>query len=187
MADNLNAPLQARPVLDGFLAENGTMTLTALTGWSLTSMGLTLGGESAFAKAASAVGFSAPAPGCYATDGERRLLGLAPDQFLMLNLDDPLPDERRLHSAFGDSAYLTDQSDGWACLRLSGPDCRAILERLVMVDITPGAFPPGSALARTMIHHMGAIVLAEANGDFLLLSASSSAGLFWHAIEEAVV
>ena len=50
-------------------------------------------------------------------------------------------------------AAITDQSDGWAVLRLHGRDAAAVLARLVPVDLRARAFKRGHC-ARTLLDHM---------------------------------
>lgn len=45
-----------------------------------------------------------------------------------------------LRSLLGDSAAVTDQSDGYVILRLTGPRVRATLAKLVPIDIHPRSF-----------------------------------------------
>ncbi len=52
-------------------------------------------------------------------------------------------------------AALTDQSDGWAVMRLEG-GAEAVLARLVPVDLRPAVFPLGK-VARSGLNHMQAI------------------------------
>lgn len=60
-------------------------------------------------------------------------------------------------------AAVTDQSDAFAGLRLTGPDAARGLARLVPIDLHPAAFPPGAA-ARTALGHMMAILVAIPDG-----------------------
>ncbi len=84
--------------------------------------------------------------------------------------------------ALGNTAYLTDQSDSWATLRIAGSNCRTALERICPLDLDAAIFPPG-AVARTAMEHLGVIMLCEATDTYLLLSARSSADDFLHAVE----
>ena len=56
------------------------------------------------------------------------------------------------------------------------------LRRLCPIDLAGAQFPL-NASARTVMEHMGAIVVRVSVDSFLLLSASSSAKSFWHAVE----
>ena len=81
---------------------------------------------------------------------------------------------------------MTDQSDSWAVLALSGPRTRQTLERICPIDCGAAAMPVGST-ARTMMEHLGVIITRRpdtGDGDacFWLFSARSSAASFLHAI-----
>jgi sarcosine oxidase subunit gamma len=68
-------------------------------------------------------------------------------------------------------AALTDQTDGWAALGLDGPDARAVLARLVPLDLDPAAFPPESA-ARSLLRHVMLLLIATEDGFELLVPRS---------------
>ena len=76
-------------------------------------------------------------------------------------------------------AYVTDVTDGWVQLRLSGPSAAEALERLSKIDLRMAT----GGSARTDLEHMGAVIVKEAPDQFLLMSMSSSAKSFAHAIE----
>ncbi|MDC1383566.1 hypothetical protein N8500_08785 [Candidatus Puniceispirillum sp.] len=81
---------------------------------------------------------------------------------------------------------ITDQSDAWLVLALTGPLVRRTLERICPIDCSASAMPVGTT-ARTMIEHLGAIIVRrpddnDANPCFWLLSARSSASSFLHAL-----
>ncbi len=54
-------------------------------------------------------------------------------------------------------AALTDQSDGWAVVRLTGTGARDVLARLMPVDLRDTVFKPGHT-ARTELAHMMASI-----------------------------
>jgi sarcosine oxidase subunit gamma len=81
---------------------------------------------------------------------------------------------------------MTDQSDSWVVLALSGPQSRQTLARICPIDCSASAMPIGTT-ARTSMEHLGAIITRrpdEGNHQpcFWLLSARSSAASFLHAI-----
>ena len=81
---------------------------------------------------------------------------------------------------------MTDQSDSWVILALSGPQSRQTLSRICPIDCGVSAMPIGTT-ARTSMEHLGAIITRRPDeGDhqpcFWLLSARSSAASFLHAI-----
>ncbi|MDC1001936.1 hypothetical protein OAS89_05620 [Alphaproteobacteria bacterium] len=81
---------------------------------------------------------------------------------------------------------MTDQSDSWVILALSGLHSRQTLARICPIDCSASAMPIGTT-ARTSMKHLGAIITRRPDeGDhqpcFWLLSARSSAASFLHAI-----
>ena len=81
---------------------------------------------------------------------------------------------------------MTDQSDSWVILALSGLYSRHALARICPIDCSASAMPVGTT-ARTSMEHLGAIITRRPdNGDhqpcFWLLSARSSAASFLHVI-----
>ncbi len=81
-------------------------------------------------------------------------------------------------------AAVTDQSDAWSGLALSGPDAREALARLVPLDLDPATFPPGAA-ARSMLRHVALLLLATEAG-FELLVPRSYARTAVHDLDEAM-
>jgi len=81
---------------------------------------------------------------------------------------------------------MTDQSDSWVILALSGSQSRQTLARICPIDCSASAMHIGTT-ARTSMEHLGAIITRRPDeGDhqpcFWLLSARSSAASFLHAI-----
>lgn len=66
-------------------------------------------------------------------------------------------------------AAVTDQSDGWAGLRLTGATAVDVLARLVPLDLA--GFGPGSA-ARSLLHHVPLLILSVPAGFDLLVPRS---------------
>lgn len=81
-------------------------------------------------------------------------------------------------------AAVTDQSGGWAALRLTGPSASDALMRLYPLDLRATHFPPGTC-ARAPLGHMQSILIAEDSG-FLILVFRSMARTAWHEIEAAL-
>jgi sarcosine oxidase subunit gamma len=81
---------------------------------------------------------------------------------------------------------LTDQSDSWVILALSGPQSRQTLARICPINCGALAMPIGTT-ARTNMEHLGTIITRRPDEDdnqpcFWLLSARSSAASFLHVI-----
>jgi methylglutamate dehydrogenase subunit D len=91
-----------------------------------------------------------------------------------------------LQQEIGDLAAVTDQSDGYAVLRLAGPKLRNALAKLVPLDLHPAAFKPGD-VASTVASHMGVTLwrlgdAADGTPVVELAVFRSLAGSFWHAL-----
>jgi methylglutamate dehydrogenase subunit D len=94
-----------------------------------------------------------------------------------------------LRRSLGDLASVSDQSDGYAVLRLVGPRVRETLAKLVPIDVHARAFPVASA-AVTVAGHIG-IALWRLEGDaedavtFEVALYRSMARSFWHMLNES--
>jgi heterotetrameric sarcosine oxidase gamma subunit len=82
-------------------------------------------------------------------------------------------------------AYLSDQSDSWVMLRLSGEKAREALARICSIDLHPAVFKPGS-VTRTSMEHMGVIIVCEAENQYTLMALRSYADSFLHAIRVSI-
>jgi sarcosine oxidase subunit gamma len=180
--------LTARSPLGGVKLDFDGITIAEVSDMAIVSIATPRGGEKALGKAlASAYGTGLPVVGQSAKSkaGDARFLGLARDQAFML-FDEPGGNPLdAIAREIADAAYLTNQSDSWAMIRISGPKSRTALERICPLDLHPSAFPEGK-VARTVMEHLGVIILHEALDRFLLMSARSYAGSFLHAVETSV-
>lgn len=179
--------LKAGPFLGGYSRDVAGTRLGEVTDLDLVSIATPLDDSAALdAALRAALGVGMPAPGEVAgSDGEVRLLGLAADQGLAVLPRGEGAAVARVAAMLGGTGYLTAQSDNWVILRLEGGAAVAALERICPLDLHLAAFPEGR-VARTVMEHLGAIVLREGPQRFLLLSASSSARSFLHALETSI-
>ena len=184
----------AKPVLTresflgGYKRTFESAELVEATGLSLVFVAEPLGGRSELERAlAGKFGLRLPAPGAssLSDNGKARMIWLATGQFLIVFESGEFPETRRIAEELGDSAHVGEQTDNWVGLRLSGAAAEEVLERICPVNIAKEAFPVGS-VARTAMEHMGAIAIREANDGFLLLSSSSSAKSFLHAVQTSL-
>ncbi len=170
--------------LGGHQETVGRLRLAEAAGLDLVSLAVPNGGDAEFAEAVRrAWDLALPVPGRSLADAAgRRLVWSGPQQYFLLLPAEPDGDPAaRVSAQLGDSAYVTDQSDAWAILRLDGPDLREALARTCPLDLDPDVFGPDSA-ARTMMEHLGVFIIALAPDAVLLLSARSSAPDFLHAV-----
>lgn len=155
---------------------------------SVVSIATPPGGEAALGKAVTAAyGVKLPpiGRGVRSDTDKAHILGLQPGQHFVLFSFAGTQPMKHVGDRLSDTAYLTDQSDSWAMVRISGERSREALERICPLDLDPDVFGIGS-VARTVMEHLGVIIVREDDCTFLLMSARSSAASFWHAIEMSI-
>ncbi|MEO3414413.1 sarcosine oxidase subunit gamma [Roseovarius sp. CAU 1744] len=180
--------LISAPPLAGYDQSFDGVTLSAPADLAIVSIALPLGGEAAAENAISAAyGAALPAPGksVLSKDGKARLVRLSPDAAFVI-FTHATPDvEPHVAARLKGDAYTTDQTDVWTGLEIAGPRARTALERICPLDISPQTFVEGDA-ARTIMEHLGVLIIRTGDDGFLLLSASSSAKSFLHAVETSI-
>ncbi len=169
--------------LDGFKTVIGTIEIAEVADKALVSVSTPLGGEDALRVALkSAFGADVPAVGRSTSGNDCSCLGLARDQFFMLMDHSGHWPEKSVATALNGTGYTTDQSDSWVMLRVSGVDVREALARICPLDLHADIFPVGH-VARTSMEHLGVLIFATGDDEFLLMSARSSSASFLHAVE----
>jgi sarcosine oxidase subunit gamma len=84
-----------------------------------------------------------------------------------------------------EGAAVTDQSDGWAVLSVSGAGVADVLARWVPIDLRLAVFPVGRAV-RTQLNHMNVVILRVGDHAFEVMVFRSMARTAWHEIETAM-
>ena len=87
-----------------------------------------------------------------------------------------------LKAVFGDAASITEQTDAWVRLDVTGPKLLPLFERLSNLDLP--ALPDGYA-TRTVMDHLGCYLIKQASTEITLYGPRSSAGSLLHALEVA--
>lgn len=171
--------LAAKTPLDGMVAlQVGAVTLEEVDLGVVTSLAPFKGrADAAGALLQSAHALAWPAPGratgkdgAYAIWFGREMVVLA----------GPAPD-----AGFGDVVAVTDQSDAWTAVRLSGVGAEDVLARLVPVDLSAASFKRGHT-ARTQIQHMNGSVTRVGADAFLIMVFRSMAGTLLHDLRRAM-
>lgn len=154
----------------------GTVTLAEVDLGTLTSIA-----PYADAKIAepfkAAHGMAWPAPNRATGKVGARAIWFARDMVLLAG---PKPD-----LALADHAALTDQSDAWTAVTLSGDDVESVLARLVPLDLSAAQFKRGHT-ARSQIQHMAGSITRIGNDTFLLMVFRSMAGTLLQDLERAM-
>ena len=143
--------LQAKSPFEGLLPLSvGSVDLSEVAPGHLTSIAPFRGQAKALSAALKdAHGMAAPAPNRVTGKEGARALWFGHD---MLMLHGPAAD-----GALRKHAALTDQSHGWAIVRLEGADAAEVLARLTPIDLRDSQFKRGHT-ARTELRHMMASI-----------------------------
>ena len=142
----------------------------------ITSVAPFMGQDKALAGALKALGLSFPAPNQVSSKGDVRLVWTGRDQAFLIGA---------APQGLDGLAALTDQSDGWAALRLDGPGAGDVLARLYPLDLRAAAFPVGR-VARAPLNHMSSILMRPGPQSFEMLVFRSMARTAWHEAEVAM-
>ena len=185
------APLQPLTALDNFSEEINGISVSEITGLAIVSMAISPENDDTFNKAIKkSYKLDRPTVGQFssAKASNAKILGLQQDQVFMLfdyDGDRAVEEIEGKINSKDKLAYLSDQSDSWVTLRISGESCRDALERICPLDIHPDAFPIGT-VARTSMEHMAAILIRDDENSFLLMSLRSFADSFLHAVTTSI-
>ena len=83
-----------------------------------------------------------------------------------------------------DGAAVTDQSDAWAIVEVSGAEVEDVLARLVPVDLRASVFNKGH-VAKTMLAHMSVTITRTGPQSFEIMTMRSMAKTMVHDLETA--
>jgi heterotetrameric sarcosine oxidase gamma subunit len=148
------------------------VTLAELDVGPITSVAALPGGAKTVAKGLKSLGLAMPEPGTFAEKKGGRIVWSGRDQAFLMSADCPALE----------GAAVTDQTDGWTVLALSGTAAVDVLARLVPMDLRLGAFPVGRAL-RTQLNHMNVVILRVGDYAFEIMGFRSMARTAWHELE----
>lgn len=167
------------PLAGQWPVTHGALTLSEVLLERITSVsrvqGLDKVQEKALAKGLKALGLTFPAPGSFCLSGPARMVWTGRDQAFLIGIEAAL-----------EGVVTTDQSDGWACLRLEGAGADQALMRLYPLDLRPAAFPVGTS-ARAPLNHMGSVLMRVEPEAFEILVFRSMARSAWTEIAEAML
>jgi len=175
--------LVAAPALGGFNHEFSNCTLAERSDIALISVAVPRDGDTALStKLDTTWALTMPTPSTTTQANGMRAIPLTADQFLLAFHPDTNRTEVSVQDDLAEVGYTTVQTDAWVILELSGEGATSALERICPLDLAPDAFPTGSA-ARTVMEHLGAMIVRVDDTRFWLMSARSSAMSFLHAVE----
>ncbi len=181
--------LETSALLDGYSREFNGVALRELDDLAIVSLAIPLGAEKqAGQRLEKAYGVPFPEVGKTAVtkDQKTRFLRLGQDQLFAIFTHPSADAQQAITGQLGQGFYTTDQTDVWVVLELSGENAVRALERICPIDLHQTAFLNGD-VARTSMEHLGTIIVRIETERFILLSASSSAGSFLHAVETSII
>lgn len=82
-------------------------------------------------------------------------------------------------------AAVTDQTDAWAVVTITGDGAEDVLARLVPIDLRRAQFKTGHA-ARTMLGHMNVAITRTGGDRFEIMVMRSMAGTLVHELNSAI-
>lgn len=170
--------LQALTPCAGLLPiTHGTMTLSEVSAGHITSLMPFKGQTEALSQALQAAhGVSFAAAGRVSSGTDVMCVWIARDQALLIG---PAADASL--SAF---ASVTDQSDAWAVVNISGAGAEDALARLIPFDLRVSTFAEGAA-ARTLCQHM-TVSVCRVGGALRIMAFRSMARTLAHEIADAM-
>lgn len=177
--------LEPFPFLWGRERYFGDNYLEIVSAQAIVSIAIPRGGEEVFSSEfTNAFGTYLPEPGhsVFSKNREFLFLWMSPDQIFALFERDGVYPELTVREKLGDTGYITDQTDNWCQIRLTGQDIVQAMERICPLDLNQ--FHLGKC-ARTVMEHLSSVLVRESDEGFLLLSPSSSAQSFLEAIEQS--
>ncbi len=170
--------------LGGYTREWDTLVLKEYYVGEMISLAVSHGNTDAFSETfETTFGKAPPKASKLVTlkDGFAMLSGA--DQYLILLNGENINVDQELTKLFSDTAYATLQTDGWASLKLTGPQVYDVLERFIALDLRNAST---HYAARTMAHHMAVIVMKFSETEFQLLTPRSSALSFLEALSHTI-
>jgi heterotetrameric sarcosine oxidase gamma subunit len=164
--------LIAKSALQGRSLTLGGVTLAETEVGPISSIAVFPGGAKPVAKGLKTLGLAMPEPNTVTEKKGARIVWTGREQAFLLGVEAPVLQ----------GAAVTDQTDGWAVLSLSGAAAVEVLARLVPVDLRLQTFPAGKAL-RSSLNHMNAVILRVGDYAFEIMVFRSMALTAWHELE----
>lgn len=160
----------------------GNITITEVIDTALASVTCRLGKDKAFRTAAKRLfGGVMPEPGHWAPGSDYALIWTGPDQWFAEAPFATHEDIARIvKAALGDTASVTEQTDGWARFDVEGATVVDMFERLSAVSTRR---MQGDQATRTSIEHLGCYLICREPGRRIsIIGPRSSAGSIHHAL-----
>lgn len=172
------------PGVDGANGQRG-LRLGEVAQTRLVHLGVYPGGAARVASEVPAVlgGRLPDSPVQAAAAGGHSIMRIAPDQYWILGGEPGL--DARLRSAVSSDAGSVTSLDGARTrLLVEGRSARALLGRLVAIDLHPTVFPVGG-FAQTGIHHVAGLLLRVSDDRYEFFAPRTFAASTWEVLIDA--
>lgn len=178
----------AQSPLGGYQKDFDSVSISEVTNRAIVSIAIPLGGEVALAEAFSkAYGAEIPKLG-YSTTADlenSKFLGMQQDlMFYVFDCEQPNA-LKSIKDKLGGCGHLTDQSDSWVMLMVSGLKSREALARICPVNLHPDIFSE-DRVVRTLMEHLGVVIFRDGPDSFVLLAPRSSAESFLRTVNTSI-
>ena len=175
---------RAQPGVDGTVG-HGALRLGEVAQTRLVHVGVYPGGAArVVAEVQPVLGAPLPdSPVRAAAAGSHLVMRIAPDQFWVLGGEPGLA--ARLRSAISPDAGSVTSLDGSRTrLLVEGHPARALLSRLVAIDLDPAVFPVGG-FAQTGIHHVAGLLFRARDDRYEFFALRTFAASTWEVLIDA--
>ena len=169
--------------LNNFRKPYNGLTIKEISGFEIVSIAFANSADKTPSKMEAFLGAALPEPSTWVSGKKGRIIWTSPDQYFLITETENDRLDEELTVKFEGQAYFTLQTDGWACLQVSGDAAYEALERFVSLDIRKA---PIGFSGRSTAHHMSVMILKTAEHSFILLTPRSSSDSFLHALEDVV-
>ncbi len=132
----------------------------------------------------AALGTALPGVNATAAAGELTLIGLGPDEWLEVGGDGPAVAQRLEGGGQGQFVGVTDVSENYCTLVVSGPKAREVLAKGCPLDLHPDVFKTSDA-AGTLVAKATVVLWLQADGSFRVLVRRSFADYLYRWLDDA--
>lgn len=115
--------------------------------------------------------------------GHQLIMRTAPDQYWVVGGESGLY-ERLRNAIPADAGCVTSLDGARTRLLIEGPAARALLQRLLAIDLHPTLFPI-NGFAQTGIHHVGGLLLKVSEDRYEFFALRTYAASIWEVLRDA--
>ena len=177
--------LKSRLPLNNYKVEINSIKISALSKREIYSLAIKLGKDE---RASNLIGniYNCPMPKPGKAEisykYSLKVLRLSTDQLFIVFDSQHLHEIKSNFPKLAEAFYITEQTDAWSGVKVSGKRVFECLERLCPINLSIETFKVHS-FARTIMEHLNTLIIRSKRNEFELFTNSSSENSFLHAIE----